>query len=81
MTVSSEPLALEVLPFPEKGKPELISAALWGNLPLKVQPFRIGGSRMGDSVTLTLRLSGNGNVNRLPDLKMPALDHLKTLCG
>ena len=75
MTVSSEPLALEVLPFPEKGKPGSFSGL--------VGQFAIEGTlsesetRMGDSVTLTLRLSGNGNVNRLPDLKMPALDHLK----
>ena len=33
---------------------------------------------MGDSVTVTARLWGTGNVNRLPDLKMPPVDHLKT---
>ena len=75
MTVSSEPLALEVLPFPEKGKPSHFSGL--------VGQFVIEDSlsereiRAGDSVTLTLRLAGNGNVNRLPDLKMPSLDHLK----
>ncbi len=75
MTVSSEPLALEVLPFPEKDKPSGFSGL--------VGQFKIEDSlsdretRVGDSVTLTLRLFGNGNVNRLPDLEMPALDHLK----
>lgn len=75
MTVSSEPLALEVLPFPEKEKPSGFTGL--------VGQFAIEDSlsdleiRVGDSVTLTLRLAGNGNVNRLPDLKMPALDHLK----
>jgi BatD DUF11 like domain len=75
MTVFSEPLAFEVLPFPEKGKPSHFSGL--------VGQFKIEGSlsereiRMGDSVTLTLRLGGKGNVNRLPDLKMPSLDHLK----
>ena len=75
MTVSSEPLALEVLPFPEKGKPSGFSGL--------VGQFAVEDSlsdleiRVGDSVTLTLRLAGNGNVNRLPDLKMPSLEHLK----
>ena len=76
LTVSSEPLALEVLPFPEKEKPNYFSGL--------VGRFTIEGSlsgsevHVGDSVTLTVRLSGKGNVNRLPDLKMPPLDHLKT---
>jgi hypothetical protein len=75
MTVSSKPLALEVVPFPEKGKPSGFSGL--------VGQFAIQDSlseleiRVGDSVTLTLRLAGKGNVNRLPDLKMPSLDHLK----
>ena len=76
LTVSSEPLALEVLPFPEKEKPELFSGL--------VGKFTIEGTlsgsevHVGDSVTLTVRLSGKGNVSRLPDLKMPPLDHFKT---
>ena len=76
LTVSSEPLALEVLPFPEKEKPELFSGL--------VGKFTIEGTlsgsevHVGDSVTLTVRLSGKGNVNRLPDLKILPLDHLKT---
>lgn len=76
MTVSSEPLALEVLPFPEKEKPVSFSG-LVGRFTIE---GNLSGSEVhvGDSVTLTLRLSGKGNVNRLPDLKMPPLDHLKT---
>ncbi|MBW2708457.1 MAG: protein BatD [Deltaproteobacteria bacterium] len=76
LSVSSEPLALEVLPFPEKAKPEFFSGL--------VGRFTIEGSlsgsevHVGDSVTLTVRLSGKGNVSRLPDLEMPSLDHLKT---
>ena len=76
LTVSSEPLALEVLPLPQKDKPRDFSGL--------VGKFTIEGSlsgsevHAGDSVTLTVRLSGKGNVNRLPDLKMPTMDHLKT---
>ncbi len=67
---------LEVLPFPQKEKPPGFSGL--------VGRFAIEGGlsgkevHVGDSVTLTVRLSGTGNVNRLPDLKMPALGHLKT---
>ncbi len=76
LTVSSEPLAIEVLSFPEKEKP--------GHFSGLVGKFTIEGSlsglevHVGDSVTLTVRLSGKGNVNRLPDLKMPPLDHFKS---
>jgi len=76
LTVSSEPLALEVLPFPEKEKPSDFSG-LVGRFGIEDS---LSGDKVhvGDSVTLTVRLSGTGNVNRVPDLKMPALEHLKT---
>jgi len=76
LTVSSEPLSLEALPFPEKEKPADFSG-LVGRFTIE---NTLSGVKVhaGDSVTLTVRLSGEGNVNRLPDLKMPLLDHLKT---
>ncbi|MCF8128114.1 MAG: BatD family protein [Deltaproteobacteria bacterium] len=76
LTVSSEPLALEVLPFPEKGKPADFGG-LVGRFSIEAN---LSGDKVhvGDSVTLTVQLKGTGNVNRLPDLKMPDLDHLKT---
>jgi hypothetical protein len=76
LTVSSEPLALEVLPFPEKEKPSDFSG-LVGRFNIEVTLSQ-GKVQVGDSVTVTVRLSGTGNVNRLPDLKMPTLDHFKT---
>ena len=75
MTVSSEPLALEVVPFPKKGKPSSFSG-LVGQFVIEDSLSELE-VQVGDSVTLTLRLAGKGNVNRLPDLKMPSLDHLK----
>lgn len=76
LTVSSEPLALEVLPFPEKEKPASFSG-LVGRFTIE---GNLSGSEVhvGDSVTLTVRLSGKGNVNRLPDLKIPPLDQFKS---
>ncbi len=75
MSVSSESLALEVLPFPEKGKP-IDFSGLVGVFAIRadLSAFKIG---VGESATLTVRLSGKGNVNRLPDIKMPSLEHLK----
>ncbi|EFK11304.1 conserved hypothetical protein [delta proteobacterium NaphS2] len=76
LTVSSDPLALEVRSFPEKNKPAEFSG-LVGQFAIEE---KLSGSEIhvGDSVTLTVRLKGEGNVNRLPDVKMPALAHLKT---
>ncbi len=76
LTVKSEPLVLEVLPFPEQGKPGRFSG-LVGQFEIEanLSGFEVS---VGDSVTLTVRLWGDGNANRLPDLKMPAMDHFKT---
>ncbi len=76
LTVSSEPLAIEVLPFPEEEKPSDFSG-LVGRFSIEDS---LSGDEVhaGDSVTLTVHLRGTGNVNRLPDLKMPDMDHLKT---
>ena len=75
LTVSSKPLELEVLPLPLKGKPDDFSG-LVGVFKIEstLAPTKIG---VGESATLTVRLSGRGNVNRIPDLKPPVLDHLK----
>ena len=76
LTVSSDPVFLEVQSFPEKNKPADFSG-LVGQFAIEED---LSGSEIhvGDSVTLTVRLKGEGNVNRLPDVKMPALAHLKT---
>jgi hypothetical protein len=75
MTLDSEPLELKVLPLPEKGRPTEFSGL--------VGSFRIRSSitpsevKAGESATLTVSLSGKGNVKRIPDLKMPELDQIK----
>ena len=76
LTVSSDPVALEVRPFPEKNKPADFSG-LVGQFAIE-EALSDSEIHVGDSVTLTVRLKGEGNVNRLPDMKMPALTQLKT---
>ena len=76
LTVSSDPVALEVQSFPEKNKPADFSG-LVGQFAIE-EDLSGSETHVGDSVTLTVRLKGEGNVNRLPDMKMPALTQLKT---
>jgi hypothetical protein len=75
VSVSSEPLELKVTPLPAEGKPEGFSG-LVGSFVIasELTPTKI---RAGESATLTVQVSGRGNVNRIPDLKMPSLDHVK----
>ncbi|NQU14353.1 MAG: protein BatD [Desulfobacteraceae bacterium] len=75
VTLSSEPLELEVMALPESGRPADFSG-LVGNFKMTSQltPTKI---REGESATLTVRISGRGNVNRIPDLRGPELAHVK----
>jgi len=75
VSVSSESLELKVVPLPEKGKPEGFSG-LVGSFAIasELAPAKI---RAGESATLTVKVSGRGNVHRIPDLKVPSLDSMK----
>jgi hypothetical protein len=75
MTLASEPLELKVLPLPNEGRPADFTG-LVGKFEIesKLEPPKINA---GESATLTVWLRGRGNVNRLPDLKGPELDHTK----
>jgi hypothetical protein len=75
VSVSSEPLELKVLPLPTKGKPEGFSGLVGSfTIASELAPTKI---RAGESATLTVQVSGRGNVHRIPDLKMPSLDSMK----
>lgn len=75
ITVASDPLELDVLPLPEQGRPSDFSG-LVGTFEIesRLEPSKI---KAGESATLTVSLSGRGNMNRLPDLKVPELAHTK----
>jgi hypothetical protein len=75
MTLASEPQALTVLPLPETGRPADFSGLVGRfDIESKLEPATI---KAGESATLTVLLSGRGNVNRIPDLKGPELSHTK----
>jgi hypothetical protein len=75
VTIASEPLELNVLPLPQKGRPTDFSG-LVGSFKIKghLEPSTI---RAGESATMTVLLSGRGNVKRIPDLKLPELEKIK----
>jgi hypothetical protein len=75
VTIASPLLQLNVLPLPEDGKPPDFSG-LVGSFKMwsKLDPVNI---KAGESATLTVSVSGLGNIKRIPDLEIPELDHIK----
>lgn len=75
LSVSSKSLQLTVRPLPQEGKPPDFSG-LVGKFKMwsKLDPLSL---KTGESATLTVSVSGQGNVNRIPDLKVPELTHIK----
>ncbi len=73
--VASESLELTVGPLPEAGRPVGFSG-LVGQFEIEssLQPPEV---KAGESVTLTVRVKGRGNVNLVPDMNLPALERIK----
>jgi oxygen tolerance protein BatD len=71
LTLSGESFELTVLPFPETGRPGNFSG-LVGKFSIESQ-LDPGSVKSGESATLTVRVTGRGNVQRIPDLKFPEL--------
>lgn len=71
MTVASKPLELKVLALPEDGKPADFSG-LVGNFQVKsrLEPASL---KAGESATLTVQVSGRGNINQIPDIDLPEM--------
>ncbi len=75
MTFAGDPLELHVRPLPEEGRPPDFSGLVGRfRIDSRLDPPKV---RAGESATLTVRLSGSGNVNRIPDLKMSELANVK----
>lgn len=75
LSVSSKSVQLTVHPLPQKGKPPDFSGLI-GKFQMRstLEPVSL---KTGESATLTVSVSGQGNVNRIPDLKIPELSHIK----
>lgn len=73
--VESEPLELEVLPLPEDQKPDDFSGLVGSfQIDSRLEPTTI---KAGESAILTVSLSGRGDVDRIPDLKLPELEQTR----
>jgi len=74
-TLTTQPLELKVHPLPEEGKPADFSGLVGDfRMESKLEP---SGVRAGESATLTVSVTGRGNANRIPDLKIPEMNHTK----
>lgn len=73
--LTTDPVPLKVLPLPDKGKPDDFSGAV-GNFTMRAQldTYRVA---VGEPVTLTRVIEGNGHVDLVPDLPLPPLPGFK----
>ena len=75
VSVSSDPLELKVVSLPTQGKPKNFSGLVGSfTIASELAPPKV---RAGESATLTVQVSGRGNVHRIPDLKLPSIDSMK----
>ncbi len=74
ITIDAVPFT--VLPLPEEGRPADFSGAVgqW-NLEVTAKPAEVA---VGDPITFTIKISGNGNIDTVPAPKLGALDEFKT---
>jgi hypothetical protein len=74
ITIDAVPVT--VLPLPEEGRPSDFSGAVgqW-NLEVTAKPAEVA---VGDPITFTIKISGNGNIDTVPTPKLGALDEFKT---
>ena len=67
---------IDVLPLPDEGKPSDFAGAVgqW-NLAVTAKPTSVA---VGDPITLTIKISGTGNIDTVPAPKIGSLDEFKT---
>jgi hypothetical protein len=66
--VRSEPLVIEVLPLPDRGRPAGFAGAVGRfSVVAEAQPLQV---RVGDPVTLRIEIEGDGNVQSIPEPEM-----------
>jgi len=75
MSVESNSLELTVLPLPEQGRPYDYSSLI-GEFEIEadIDPVRI---IQGQSASLTVTVSGAGNIQHIPDIKLPDIPSAK----
>lgn len=71
LTLATPSLELKVSPLPQNGRPADFSG-LVGEFQM-TSTLTPEALKVGESATLTVRISGIGDVNRIPDINMPEL--------
>ena len=73
--VTVDAVPLEVLPLPAEGRPADFSGAIgqW-NLELDAKPTEVA---VGDPITVTVKLTGTGNIDTVPPVHLQNLDDFK----
>ena len=76
MPVTVDAVPIEVLPLPEEGRPADFGGAIgqW-KLDVTAKPTDVA---VGDPITVTIKVSGNGNIDTVPMPKLGPLDGFKT---
>jgi hypothetical protein len=74
--VAFDTVPIEVLPLPKEGRPADFAGAVgqW-NLEVTAKPTDVA---VGDPITLTIKVSGSGNIDTVPAPKLGSLDGFKT---
>lgn len=74
--VTLEAVPLEVLVLPADGRPADFAGAVgeW-NVSVDAKPLEVA---VGDPITLTVKITGNGNIDTVPALRLTGLDNFKT---
>ena len=71
-----DPITIDVLPLPDAGRPAEFAGAVgqW-KLDVTAKPTEVA---IGDPITLTIRISGTGNIDLVTPPKLTGLDEFKT---
>jgi hypothetical protein len=74
--ITIDAVPIEVLPLPTEGRPADFSGAIgqW-KLDVTAKPTDVA---VGDPITVTIKISGDGNIDTVPALKLGPLDGFKT---
>ncbi|MFZ1946531.1 MAG: BatD family protein [bacterium] len=71
-TAKADPISIEVLPLPSEGRPSDFSGAV-GSFSLSVAPSA-EVVKVGESVTLSVRVHGQGNIKSIGEIPLPRCD-------
>ncbi len=74
--VTLDPVPIEVLPLPEPGRPADFAGAVgqW-KLEVSAKPTEVA---VGDPITLTAKIKGEGNIDTVPPIRLGDLTEFKT---